>query len=128
MALKFNFYTEKNRPTTNAFSGKPRINIRIDGTITLSKSAAEFLKAGPGDPLTLAQDADDKKSWFIVFNSEGCKLRKEYSGRLRISHRKAAVDLLESRDAEKTISGIVANPTEVDGMTMYPIFFLPPKK
>lgn len=104
--------------------GNPFLTISPKGNFTLSRRACELLNLKPGSKLSLAQDKDSPKDWYLLPNAtEGYIVRgKKATGEnLTFTAIRLAATIYKSWNVvpDTVRLPVVAEPQEVNGQQVY---------
>ena len=103
---------------------KPKIRMGKSGYVYITKKASDMLELSIGDKVSLHQDEENPRDWFISKDKNGIKLRGKKEDGVLIFHLAQAVKKLfsECEITAKSISFVVSKtPIILNNVKYYPI-------
>lgn len=109
-----------NKTTQSHRSIEPAVRFTKSGTIYLNKKAMDLMELQVGNAISLAQDSDRKKDWYLFRDADGVLIRNgnKTGDSFLISNASAAAELKQSLgiDAKKNFSlKLAQKPIEENG-------------
>jgi hypothetical protein len=109
-----------NKTTQSHRNVEPAVRFTKSGSIYLNKKAMELMELQAGNAVSLGQDSDRKKDWFLFRDADGMLVRKGNKGgeSFIISNATAVIEVKQSLgvDAKKNFSVKLApKPIEEKG-------------